>query len=114
MSTAKPEGPYRVILRMVINAGLEEDFEKAWTGSTEAVTGHPACLGQSLSKSTDEDHIYYIVSDWVDEPGFRAFESSDAHLAHRERLHPYRSQGSYNTMHVKARIEGKAHADAGV
>jgi heme-degrading monooxygenase HmoA len=102
------KGAYRVLLRMQINPGMEADFEKVWQGSTEAVTDHPACLGQWLSKSTDEEAVYYIVSDWVDEPGFRAFETSDAHLAHRERLHPYRSQGSFNTMHVIAYVKGTA------
>ncbi|MDH2390807.1 antibiotic biosynthesis monooxygenase [Streptomyces sp. HNM0663] len=102
------EGAFRVLLRMEINPGMEADFEKAWRGSTEAVTGHSACLGQWLSKDNDEDSVYFIVSDWTDEAGFRAFESSDAHLAHRERLQAYRGKGSFNTMRVVAHIEGKA------
>ncbi|MFH9111009.1 antibiotic biosynthesis monooxygenase family protein [Streptomyces albus] len=106
--TTTPQGTFRVLLRMQINPGMEAEFEKVWQGSTEAVTGHPACLGQWLSKSTDEEAVYYIVSDWRDEPGFRAFESGEEHLAHRERLHPYRSQGSFTTMHVVAHIEGDA------
>ncbi|MFE9337652.1 antibiotic biosynthesis monooxygenase family protein [Streptomyces sp. NPDC007063] len=113
MSTeTRTEGQFRVLLRMQINPGTEADFEKTWRGSTEAVTGHPACLGQWLSKSADEESTYYIVSDWVDEPGFREFETSDAHLAHRERLHPFRSQGSFNTMTVVAHVPGKAGTDA--
>ncbi|MEV6399181.1 antibiotic biosynthesis monooxygenase family protein [Streptomyces sp. NPDC051907] len=106
--STRSEGAFRVLLRMEINPGLESDFEKAWRGSTEAVTGHPACLGQWLSKDNDEESVYFIVSDWVDEKGFRDFETSDAHLAHRERLHPYRGKGSFNTMRVVAHIEGKA------
>ncbi|NUK33491.1 antibiotic biosynthesis monooxygenase [Streptomyces lunaelactis] len=106
------EGAFRVLLRMEINPGLEADFEKAWRGSTEAVTGPPACLGQWLSKDTAEESVYFIVSDWTDEPGFREFESSDAHLAHRERLHPYRGKGSFNTMRVVAHVEGKAASHA--
>ena len=49
--------------------------------------------------------MYFIVSDWVDEDGFRAFEDSAVHLAHRAKLHPYRSSGSFTTMHVVHALE---------
>lgn len=103
---------FRVLLRMDIEPGLEEEFEKEWLAGTGAVTGHPANLGQWLSRATDAQSSYYIISDWVDEPRFRAFEESPAHLEHRAKLHPYRCGGEFHTMRVVTHIEGKASADA--
>lgn len=106
-------GPFRVMLRMEIQPGAAEDFEREWRTGTEAVTGHPACVGQWLSRATDEENVYWIVSEWTDEPGFREFETSEAHLAHRAKLHPFRARGSFHTMDVVAHISGRAAAHAG-
>lgn len=62
--------PFRVMLRMQIKPGMEQDFEKVWRDVGTSVTSHPANLGQWLSRSLDEEGVYYIVSDWVDEPRF--------------------------------------------
>ncbi|MFG2956457.1 antibiotic biosynthesis monooxygenase family protein [Streptomyces sp. NPDC048291] len=99
---------FRVMLRMEITAGMETDFERVWREVGDSVTGHPANLGQWLSRSAEEDGIYYIVSDWVDETRFREFETSDRHLSHRTKLHPYRRGGSMTTMHVVAALTGAA------
>ncbi|MEU6846122.1 antibiotic biosynthesis monooxygenase family protein [Streptomyces sp. NPDC046716] len=99
---------FRVMLRMEIEPGKEGDFEQAWLAGTEAVTGHPANLGQSLSRESGADNTYVIVSDWVDEPQFRAFEDSPAHLEHRATLHPFRKGGSFHVMEVLHGIEGRA------
>lgn len=104
---------FRVLLRLEIEPGKERAFEEAWHAGTDAVTGHPANLGQSLSRSTAGDDAYYIVSDWVDEPSFREFEESPAHLEHRATLRPFRSGGSFHVMEVLTHIEGKAAADDG-
>ncbi|MCW6009758.1 antibiotic biosynthesis monooxygenase [Micromonospora sp. CPCC 205371] len=96
MSDTKPV--FRVLLRAQIAPGKEEAFEEAWRGVGNAVTGDPANLGQWLLRSNDEESVYYIISDWVDEPSFRVFERSDQHLEHRQRLHPYRTGGSMTTM----------------
>ena len=91
-------GAFRVMLRMQINPGMEAEFEQTWYAvAATAVTGHPANLGQWLSKSNEEDGVYYIVSDWADEP-LPQFEYSERHLQHRTKLHPYRSGGSMTTM----------------
>lgn len=95
---------FRVMLRMQIKDGLTDEFEKVWQDVGDSVTSHPANLGQWLSRSVDEDGIYYIVSDWVDEPRFREFETSSRHLDHRQKLHPYRSGGSMTTMNVVAHL----------
>ncbi|GAA4203677.1 antibiotic biosynthesis monooxygenase [Streptosporangium oxazolinicum] len=91
---------FRVMLRMQIKPGMGGDFEKVWYQVADAVTHHPANRGQWLSRSAEEEGIYYIVSDWADEERFREFERSDRHLEHRTKLHPYRSGGSMTTMNV--------------
>ncbi len=105
-------GPFRVTLRMQIKPGAEADFERTWLEVGDSVTSHPANLGQWLSRSDEGDGVYYIVSDWVDEPRFREFETSDRHLRHRQLLHPYRSGGSMVTQHVVAHLPGAASARA--
>lgn len=107
---------FRVMLRLEVEPGSEADFEKAWREGTEAVTGHPASLGQSLSRENGPDgsgSVYVIVSDWVDEARFREFEESPEHLRHRATLHPFRKGGSFHVMEVLHRIEGKAAAGDG-
>lgn len=95
---------FRVMLRMEIKPELAEEFEQTWVAVGDSVTSHPANLGQWLSRSLTEDSVYYIVSDWRDEPSFRQFETSDRHLEHRQKLHPYRSGGSMTTMDVVAHV----------
>ncbi|MBM0229832.1 antibiotic biosynthesis monooxygenase, partial [Micromonospora sp. ATA51] len=70
------EGPFRVMLRMQIKPGMQEEFERVWLEVGDSVTSHPANLGQWLSRD-EEEGVYWIVSDWVDEPRFREFEHSD-------------------------------------
>jgi heme-degrading monooxygenase HmoA len=108
------QAAFRVMLRMEIKAGMESEFERVWQEVGDSVTSHPANLGQWLSRSAEPEErgIYYIVSDWVDEDLFRAFETSERHLEHRVKLHPYRSGGSMTTMRVVATLAG-AGAGAG-
>ncbi|MFD4790067.1 antibiotic biosynthesis monooxygenase family protein [Streptomyces sp. NPDC058459] len=104
------DATFRVMLKMQIKPGMEAEFERVWQEVGGSVTDHPANRGQWLSRSTteNEDGIYYIVSDWVDEPQFRAFETSDTHLHHRTKLHPFRSGGSMATMEIVASLAGAA------
>lgn len=104
------EASFRVMLRMQINPGMEADFEALWLQIGDGVTSHPANRGQWLSRSDTEDGVYYIVSDWVDEPKFREFETSKRHLAHRRHLHPFRSGGSMTTMAIVAHLTEAATA----
>jgi heme-degrading monooxygenase HmoA len=99
---------FRVLLRMVAHPGHERDFERAWSQGSPVITGQPANLSQSLARCAEEPGVYWIVSDWVDEPSFRAYEQSAEHLAHRARLHPYRASGSMTTMDVLAELPGAA------
>ncbi|MFI6930359.1 antibiotic biosynthesis monooxygenase family protein [Streptomyces sp. NPDC050287] len=101
---------FRVLLRMEIHPGRERDFEETWLRVGNAVTGHPGNLAQWLLRGTADEEangsVYYIVSDWTDEPSFRAFESSAAHVRHRELLHPYRGAGSMTTMRMVYALRG--------
>jgi len=99
---------YRVMLRMEVTEDLHEGFERAWVDGAATIAREPANVGQWLSRSADEAGIYYIVSDWVDEPSFREYERSERHRVHRARLHPYRSAGSMTTMTVLHAAPGRA------
>lgn len=110
---ANDDRVFRVMLRMDIRPGMERDFEETWHRIGDGITSHPANLGQWLSKSAEEDGVYYVVSDWVNEPLFREFEHSEKHVEHREQLHPFRSGGSMTTMHVVYEMTGAARANAG-
>jgi len=88
------------MLRLQIHPGMEREFERAWLAADADLAGAAANRGRWLLRSSDEDGVYFIMSDWVDETGFRAFERSEVHLAHRAKLHPYRSGGSFATMRV--------------
>ncbi|GIF07073.1 antibiotic biosynthesis monooxygenase family protein [Actinoplanes siamensis] len=102
-------GAFRVMLRMQIKPGAEDEFERVWTEIGDSVTSHPANLGQWLSRS-EEKGVYYIVSDWVDEARFREFETSRRHLDHRQKLHPFRTGGTMTTMQVVAFLPSSATA----
>lgn len=97
---------FRVLLRLRVHAGMEEEFERVWAANTAVVACHPANRGQFLAKSATERSVYYISSDWTDERGFRAFENSRDHLEHRSMLHPYRSEGSIVLMHRPSAVAG--------
>lgn len=101
-------GPFRVMLRMVIHPGMEAEFEQTWHRVGRTIVQHPANVGHWLSRSDEEGSVYYVVSDWVDEPRFREFEHSAAHVEHRTKLHPYRSGGSMTTMQVVYGMTGAA------
>lgn len=94
--------PFRVFLTVQVKPGREADFEAAWHEGSKAVTSQSANLSHLLARSTKDDNVYYVVSDWTDEATFRSFESSDEHIKHRERLHPFRDGGAMATMNVVA------------
>lgn len=91
---------FRVMLTMEVVPGKEAEFERAWQDGAGVITGQQANLGHWLARSTNRERVYYIISDWTDEPAFRAFENSAQHLEHRKHLHPYRSGGAFDTMTI--------------
>jgi len=92
---------------MQVVPGKEESFERAWRDGARTIAEEPANVAQWLSRSDDENSVYYIVSDWVDERSFREYEVSERHRLHREKLHPYRSAGSMTTMTVVDSTAGR-------
>jgi heme-degrading monooxygenase HmoA len=96
------DATFRVLLQVQVRPELADDFEREWHAGSSAVAGHPANRGHWLSRGDKEEHTYYVVSDWTDEPSFRAFESSPVHLEHRQKMHPYRTGGSMTTMRIVA------------
>jgi heme-degrading monooxygenase HmoA len=92
--------PFRILLRLEIAEGRGEEFEQTWLSVGNVITDHPANRGQWLMRSAEEASVYYIISDWTDEPGFREFERSDEHVDHRVLLHPFRTGGYMTTMTV--------------
>jgi len=96
------------MLRTQVNPGMEQQFERAWLEADADLADEPASLNRSLLRSATEDGVYFIVSDWVNEAGFRAFEGSPRHLVHRAKLHPFRSSGSFTAMHLVHNVAGAA------
>ncbi|MFJ7491554.1 antibiotic biosynthesis monooxygenase family protein [Streptomyces sp. NPDC097727] len=93
-------GAFRVLLTVQVKPGMEADFERVWAEGSKEVTAQSANLGHSLARSAREESVYYVASDWTDKDSFLAFESSPEHIAHREKLHPYRTGGSLAMMHL--------------
>lgn len=93
---------FRVLLKAQIRPGTTVEFERSWVQASDAVSGHPANRGHWLARSDDDANTYYVISDWTDEPSFREFESSEAHLTHRTMMRPYLTGGSMATMRLVA------------
>lgn len=88
---------HRVILRMEVDPAHSAEFEATWTDIGRAIASEPANLGQTLVRDTQEDGVYFVLTDWESEAAFRAFELSAPHVENRRRLGRYRTGGS---MHV--------------
>ncbi|MDX3377999.1 antibiotic biosynthesis monooxygenase [Streptomyces sp. ME02-6991-2A] len=95
-------GSFRVLLTVQVNPGMEQDFERVWSEGSKEVTAQAANLGHTLARSAKpgEESVYFVVSDWTGMDAFLAFERSPEHVAHREKLHPYRSGGSLAMMRL--------------
>ncbi|MEV4438271.1 antibiotic biosynthesis monooxygenase family protein [Streptomyces sp. NPDC049577] len=98
--------PYRVILRMEIRPDAAEEFERTWRAVGELIAREPANLGQVLTRDVEHPGVYYVVTDWTDEQGFRRFERSEAHVGHRRRLAPYRTGGEMAVTRVVHDLRG--------
>ncbi|MFE9770420.1 antibiotic biosynthesis monooxygenase family protein [Streptomyces sp. NPDC005931] len=96
---------HRVILRMEVFPELAGDFERTWGKVAEAISREPANLGQTLVRDTEEEGVYWVLTDWTDEAGFRTFELSEAHVEHRRRLKPYRRGGTMNVTELVRHVD---------
>ncbi|MFE1861756.1 antibiotic biosynthesis monooxygenase family protein [Streptomyces anandii] len=97
--------PLRVILRMEIHPEMAADFERVWLSVGESIAREPANRGQTLVRSTEEEGVYYVLTDWAGERAFRDFEVSQRHTLHRQRLKPYRRGGDMAVTEVVHRLE---------
>jgi heme-degrading monooxygenase HmoA len=93
-------GVFRVLLSMDVNAGQASQFEAVWSEIAAEIAAHPANLAQALMRGSEPVHRYHILTDWTDENSFRRFERSEAHVAYRKRLAPYRGDVTMSTMHI--------------
>ncbi len=93
---------FRVMLRFEVHDGMADGFETTWRQIGDTIAAESAVKHQWLLRGAEEPATYWIMSDWADEPAFRAFERGAAHLEHRKRLQPYRAGVSMTTMHVVA------------
>ncbi|MCX4820573.1 NAD(P)-binding domain-containing protein [Streptomyces sp. NBC_01142] len=104
---------FRVILRMEIQSGTQDEFERTWWEVGSAIARQPANLGQTLTRATEGDSpVYYVITDWTDERAFRAFEVSEAHAGHRRRLGKYRTSGEMITTQTVYDIPPAHRPDA--
>ncbi|MGP3988008.1 NAD(P)-binding domain-containing protein [Streptomyces sp. 3N207] len=85
--------PFRVMLRMEIHPNKRQEFENTWRQVAAGIAREPANRGQTLVRSVEDENVYYVLTDWADEPSFRTFELSDAHVENRRRLQPFRRGG---------------------
>lgn len=106
MATRTPG--FRVLLPIHIPPGLEAQFEREWESFAAMVCDHPANHGHWLMRSSAEEGVYYIGSDWVDEAQFRQFEQSPEHQEQRASLNPYRTRASVTLLHVVRHRIGRA------
>jgi heme-degrading monooxygenase HmoA len=98
---------FRAVLQMQIHPGLEVEFERVWLELDRHLAGDPGSLQRSLLRSATEDGVYFLVSDWVNEAAFRAFENGPVHLALGTRLHPYRAAASSSAMYLVHQVTGR-------
>ncbi|HKT06231.1 MAG TPA: antibiotic biosynthesis monooxygenase family protein [Rugosimonospora sp.] len=99
-------GAFRVLLSMEVPAGSAAEFEDVWSAIAAEVSAHPANLAQALMRGSEPDERYHILTDWTDENSFRTFERSEAHVAYRKRLAPYRGAVTMSTMHIVRDVPG--------
>ncbi|MGW5869057.1 antibiotic biosynthesis monooxygenase family protein [Streptomyces sp. NPDC055239] len=100
-----PGGPFRVILRMEVFPEMTADFEKVWLSIGESIAHEPANRGQVLVRSTEEEGIYFVFTDWSNEQEFRDFELSHRHTLNRQRLKPFRRSGTMDVTEVVHRLD---------
>jgi len=85
------DGVVRVLVRTQIYPGMADEFERVYMETDADLADDPASLHRWLLRSATEENVYYIMSDWTSEEGFRAFEAGATHVAHAAKLYPYRS-----------------------
>ncbi|HEY9373885.1 antibiotic biosynthesis monooxygenase family protein [Streptomyces sp.] len=94
----RPAPGLRVLLRIRITPGREAEFEELWRGHAETVRRFPDNHGQQLLRLRGETGDYTVLTDWTDEPSFRAFEQSAEQQAYLQLLWPMRAGGEMHLL----------------
>jgi len=94
----------RVLLRIRISEGHEQEFEELWRGHAETVRRLPGNHGQQLLRTGGTKGDYTVLTDWTDEPAFRAFERSAEQQAYLNRLWPIRAGGEMHLLEPLHRL----------
>ena len=90
--------PVRVLLRIDIEPGHGLEFEQLWHAHAAHVRTLPDNLGQALMQDRAAPDTYVVLTDWVDEPAFRAFERSTPQQEYLNKLWPIRTGGSMTLL----------------
>ncbi|MGP3922409.1 MULTISPECIES: antibiotic biosynthesis monooxygenase family protein [unclassified Streptomyces] len=102
----------RVLLRIRIAEGHETEFEELWRAHAETVRRFPDNHGQQLLRLAGETGSYTVLTDWTDEPSFRAFEQSAEQQAYLQRLWKIRAGGEMQLLEPLHELSPAATAEA--
>ncbi|SCF79730.1 antibiotic biosynthesis monooxygenase [Streptomyces sp. Ncost-T10-10d] len=102
----------RVLLRIRITEGHEAEFEELWRAHAETVSRFSDNHGQQLLRQTSESGSYTVLTDWTDEPSFRAFEQSPEQQAYLKRLWAIRAGGEMQLLEVIGELTPAVTAEA--
>ncbi|MEV4875837.1 antibiotic biosynthesis monooxygenase family protein [Streptomyces cyaneofuscatus] len=102
----------RVLLQIRITEGHEAEFEELWRAHAETVRRFPDNHGQQLLRRTGERGSYTVLTDWTDEPSFRAFEQSPEQQSYLKKLWAIRAGGQMHLLEAVHALSPAATAEA--
>ncbi|CAI4166197.1 antibiotic biosynthesis monooxygenase family protein [Streptomyces albidoflavus] len=102
----------RVLLRIRVAEGQEERFEELWRAHAETVRSFTDNHGQQLLRTRGERGSYTVLTDWTDEPSFRAFERSPEQQAYLRELWAIRSGGEMQLLDLVHTLSPATPAEA--
>lgn len=103
----------RVLLRIDIAPGREAEFEELWRSHAEYIRALADNHGQQLLRLHGGSGSYTVLTDWTDEPSFRAFEQSAEQQAYLKRLWPLRAGGEMRLLEPLYELTPAALAGSG-
>ncbi|MBA2558653.1 MAG: antibiotic biosynthesis monooxygenase [Propionibacteriales bacterium] len=97
----------RIVLEMrVLDSCEPADFLREWDNVSKAVATFSGNLGQALGRSLLDDRIFFVTSDWIDEPSFRAFETSERQDELTAGLRSLRASARMNVQQILIEHKG--------
>jgi quinol monooxygenase YgiN len=100
------ERRFRMQIRMKVRTGRDGEFEDGWLALASAAQAHPANVDQWLARSSQEPGVYFVVSDWTDEEGYRDFLSSPGFRRTIVVLRPFLADDTMSASHVVHHLPG--------